>query len=670
MSFYCATRALKNARRIQSVAPQIIPAKEPEGGFASLVPLETLSRFHLMSETELKAQPALHAAALALREKEAGFAGTASPLFHGTVYFVQLTFDLVSGGHVQVSSQDISTAIEFATLAAVPISGYASQYGPNHLEISPTMLKAGFAMTNLVYNDDAVKSWVNTILHDNSLDASSSCLVIINPPNAVNTDADASQGVGGYHGKANSPYCFINVVGNGFTVADPPDAKIPDHYALVLSHELAEMTVDPDASSNPEVCDPCGPNCGRVWRAYFDASPSSPVSTLIETTQAHPPPFPYTFFINAIVQPKHASDCPASQAACAYAPPGPETGEPRVMFYDKAAGQADVFGFDAAGKINLDTANSGWRTSWDLLAAGDFLANGQNQVLLYDRSAGQADLVGFDGSGHTNLDTTNSGWRTSWNSLAAGGFIGNGRAQILLYDAAAGQADVVGFDAAGTTNLDVTASGWRNSWSTIVTGNFLGNGRSQALLYDHAGGAGALIGFDNGGAVNLDPTFAGWRTSWDLIVVGEFIGNGRDQALLYDQTAGQADIVGFDSNGNVDLDTTNSGWRTSWNLITAGKLIGNGRSQIVLYDRSAGQADVVGFDNSGNANLDIGHEGWLMAWDAIAAGNLLENGSQQILLYDRTAGQADVVGFDSAGKTNIDTVNSGLRTSFDTMLVL
>jgi hypothetical protein len=669
VSIYCATRALQNARRLQSVAPHIIPADEPGAGFASLVPIETLSNLHLMSDIELVNRPDLLAAARALRATNAALAGSFSPLFHGTVYFAQITFySEASGAAIAVSLGDVETVIQFATLAAGPISGYASQYGKNHLEISPVVLKAGFAVTTGFYNDDSVQSWVNGLLHDNHLDPAASCIVIMNPPLMVNTDA--TNGVEGYHSKAESPYCFVNVVGQGFTVADFPQDGISDHYALVLSHELAEMTVDPDASSNPEVCDSCGPNCGRVWRAYFKSLPGSPVSTLIETTQAHPPPFAFDFFINAIVQPNHASDCPASEGACAYAPPGPTTGEPRILFYDRAAGEGDVYGLDASGKINFATANTGWRTSWDLRAAGAFLGNGQRQAVLYDRSAGQADVVGFDSNGQENLDTTNSGWRTSWASAVSGDFVGNGRSQILLYDAAAGEADVVGFDGAGATSLDTTTSGWRNTWGTIVAGHFLGNGKCQALLYDRDGGAGALIGFDAMGNVDLDPSFDGWRASWDVIVVGEFLGNHKDQVLLYDRNSGQSDIVGFDATGNINLDITHSGWRTTWNLIVAGKLVGNGRSQIVLYDRDAGHADVVGFDSSGQQDLDTANDGWLTGWDVIVSGALLQGHHDQILLYDRSAGQVDVVGFGSTGQSLLDTVNPGLRTTFDDVLVL
>jgi hypothetical protein len=669
----CGTRALKNARRIQSVAPSIIPAKEPLAGFSSLVPLNILQRFHLMSDAELGSQPTLLAASKALRAADATAAAQArvsSSLFHGTVYFVRmLWFQELNGSTVAVNIGDINTAIQYATLAVKPISGYAAQYGPNHLDVFPTMLTAGFAVTSDVFNDDAVQGWVNQILSDNKLDASSSCIVMLNPPQMVNTDA--TNGVEGYHSKANCQYCFVNTVGSNWDIADTFDPNAPDHFALVTSHEIAEMTVDPDASSNPEVCDPCGPNCGRVWRAYFGNPAGSPVPVLIQTTQAHPPSFPYTFFINAIVQPAHTGDCPASQAACAYAPPGESTTEPRVVLYDRAAGEGDIYEFDTAGKINVVTPNMGWRTSWDLMVAGNFIGNGQNQILLYDRSAGQADVVGFDGSGNENLDTTNSGWRTSWDTIVSGNFIGNGRSQILLYDPAAGQADVVGFDNSGKANLDTTASGWRGSWDTIVVGSFIGNGKQQALLYDRNGGAAAVIGFDSTGKVNVDPTTVGWRTSWDIIVVGDFIGNGKDQVLLYDRSAGQADVVGFDSNGKVNLDTTNSGWRTSWNLITAGNFVGNGRSQIVLYDRNAGHADVVGFNNAGKeVGLDTGNDGWLTEWDVMLTGSFLGNGRNQILLYDRTGGQIDVVGFDNNGKSNQDTVNFGVRTTWTDLAIL
>src|SRR5437762_8208150 len=58
----------------------------------------------------------------------------AAQLFKGTVHFVNVSF-----GTVTVSDADYKTAVAYATLAAVPISQYCGQYGPNSLTIDPTV---------------------------------------------------------------------------------------------------------------------------------------------------------------------------------------------------------------------------------------------------------------------------------------------------------------------------------------------------------------------------------------------------------------------------------------------------------------------------------------------------------------------------------------------------
>ncbi len=157
------------------------------------------------------------------KQEEEAKPSVAIPLFQGTLYFVRMLFyvEPTNTDILAVNIGDVQTAIQYATLAAVPISEYASQYGPNNLEVSQTMLNYGIAVTNLVYNDDTVRAWVNDTLNQNKLAAGSSCIVILNPPRALNTDADATKGIQGYHGKANSPYCFVNVHGSNFYGGGP-----------------------------------------------------------------------------------------------------------------------------------------------------------------------------------------------------------------------------------------------------------------------------------------------------------------------------------------------------------------------------------------------------------------------------------------------------------------
>ncbi|MCI4332361.1 MAG: hypothetical protein L3K01_01320 [Thermoplasmata archaeon] len=295
----CATRSLKVARHLQSTRPDIVPAVEPLSGFANLLEgTDPSIRFVLRDALAPGTLPAVGTRAVA-------------PLFQGSLTFAHLTVQAGSKQYA-LSPADLATARKFAGSAVGPISQYAAQYGPNSLAVSEVTLELPVSVPKGVYNDTTLQEWVNGLVASGGLPADSSAVVVLNPPGPLNTDADASRGVLGYHGKANVPYLFVNVLGQNLTVPDPTDT-----FALALSHEMAEMAVDPSADlANPEVCDPCGPNCQTVIRAYFDS-----VGAFLGGTTAFPPAFEYGFFLNAIVQPASAAQCPAPPASCAYAPP-------------------------------------------------------------------------------------------------------------------------------------------------------------------------------------------------------------------------------------------------------------------------------------------------------------------------------------------------------------
>lgn len=306
----CVTRSIKNARHLQATAPRILPREEPAEGYGSRVPPELLARLHTsVAARDLDRVPGL-AVALARTPVPRAKTAAAGPLFSGTLVFAAVNFR-TSGGFVSVKPADLATAMDFTRLAAVPISVYATQYGPNRIALADKAVPFAANAPSGTYNDQILQGWVNSIVSENKLSADT-CVVVLNPEGVVNTDADPSQGVGGYHGMANVPYAFVNVMGSGLTVKD--EANV---YALALSHEIAEMTVDPRADlSNPEVSDPCGPNCQSVWIDYFNNA-----GGYVQTLQAFPPPFDYAFFINAIVKPASATMCPAPGGACNYAPP-------------------------------------------------------------------------------------------------------------------------------------------------------------------------------------------------------------------------------------------------------------------------------------------------------------------------------------------------------------
>lgn len=310
MTGICVTRHMKNARHLQATAPQLLPREEPADGFASRIPPDLLGGFHVASSADVQRRHPQLAEALRRSPAPRPRPRASAPLFSGSIVFVQASFR-TPRGTVSVAPADLSMAMAFSRLAAKPISRYASQYGPNRVDIATATVPFAVTLAGTRCNDQTLQGWVNQIVSQNRL-PSTTCVAILNPPGVVNTDADSSQGVGGYHSLANVPYLFVNVMGSGLTVQD--DSGL---YALALSHEIAEMVVDPRADlSNPEVCDACGPNCQIAWIDYFDSS-----GGYVATSQAFPPSFPYAFFINGMVRPESATACPAPAAACNYAPP-------------------------------------------------------------------------------------------------------------------------------------------------------------------------------------------------------------------------------------------------------------------------------------------------------------------------------------------------------------
>ena len=117
---------------------------------------------------------------------------------------------------------------------------------------------------------------------------------------------------------ANVPYAVWGMGGTGITLADQADV-----YAMVVSHEIAELIVDPRGDlSNPEVCDPCCINCegAAFFRAYFDS-----FNDYLGTNQSTPPGgFNFAYYVAVVVKPEGAAtsegDCHASNGDCNYPP--------------------------------------------------------------------------------------------------------------------------------------------------------------------------------------------------------------------------------------------------------------------------------------------------------------------------------------------------------------
>ena len=252
------------------------------------------------------------------------------PLFHGTLALVRVVFHQHGRPLSAISLADVQTAVSYAALAAIPISRYAWQYGPNSVEVSPDVIPFTAEVSGGTFTVAEFEGWVDQCAHIASeRHIADPCIVILhnralsNSPQFVNERKS-------FHSITHNgtPYCYCLVFGENLSVADNnhlasgrPTDKV---YAHMLSHEIAEMVVDPSVDgTNPEVCDACAGNCNNDQFDLFDQN-----AVFLGGTNDTASAAGFAFFINSIVSAAVALDgksCVVSgsdaESACIYPPP-------------------------------------------------------------------------------------------------------------------------------------------------------------------------------------------------------------------------------------------------------------------------------------------------------------------------------------------------------------
>ena len=612
MSRICVTRAIMNAKRLRSLAPDLFPP----GGFGESLPLDVLSRLDKMSDDELslrlKDQPGILEHARQLR---------AAPLlfgcdpFQGTLHFVELTLYIeADGSQVAPRTADIQTALEYMQLAAKPISAYCSQYGENHLEVSPVVLKYGVSVVSPTFSDDDLQGWVNDIVRQNQLPKDSTCLIFLNTPRSVNTYAKPSFALG-YHQKADSSYCFINLLGEGLTVDDRAD-----FYADSLSHEVAEMTCNPDASHfNNEVCDACAGGCGSIrWNFFLEPSPSL-ANSYIQSSVGIPRGLAYTYYTAAVVRPGKTWDCPASESACAYAPPRP-LGISELLFYDRQVGVGEFYAVNTGATIEIQYQQTGWRTSWAQIVSGKFTPRDRfgSDLLFYDPSSGTGEFYTTDAVGGTSLTQSHADWPAGWNSIIPGHFSNNGFDDLLFYNRAQGLGQFSRTDGkGGISPLGGAHTNWRNSWSLIVPGKFSDGPYTDLLFYDPVAGTGEFWQCDGKGNLSLIGSNPDWNSDWSIIVPGNFSGGKYTDLLFYEPSTGTGEFWSPDGRGNISLIQAHTNWRSDWTTILPGNFANSSNTDLLFYEQNTGMSEFWKVDGRGNMSLVRSYNDWRPTWNII-----------------------------------------------------
>lgn len=307
MTQRCGTRALKNARHIHAVAPHVVSSDTGAEGFGTGIPIDLLAVLHKLPVDHPDVAEHGHVVrALGHDKLPVPRRRPLGPLFHGTIHFVHVTFETPDGAFA-VPDADMRTIVRYARRAVVPISAYAAQYGPNRVHVSREILRHHVRLAHDRFGDAQVRTWVDDIVRNEFLPLDAA-LAIVAPDGVSAADVSANCG---YHGLATVPYTVIGVHDTALTLRD-----LTDSYAMAVSHELAELVVDPRGDHhNPEVCDPCDLNCGSAHRAYFDEH-GEYMGSAAELLAA----FRFAFYTCAVVKPAGAGRCPAPAGDCEYAP--------------------------------------------------------------------------------------------------------------------------------------------------------------------------------------------------------------------------------------------------------------------------------------------------------------------------------------------------------------
>lgn len=312
----CYTRALKNARYLRRAEPAAFQGANGAVGFGTGVPLAVLQQVHRLrhDSPELADHKAV-SRFLKRRTIRPATKMQALPLFNGTIYFAHVTF-VTPRATVSFSTDDMRTMVRYAKHAIVPLSKMVRAYGSSKVSISPKLLRYTARLPARKFSDLELQGWIREIAKTHRL-PEDSCVFVPCPRGVSEHDISANSGYHGFSRARKLPYIVLGVHGENLRLSDHADI-----YAMGISHEIAEMIVDPRANdANPEVCDPCCSNCCiKFYRAYFTISNAY----LGTNCRATPGGYPFAYYTAVVVRPSGVAtakaECVAKKFDCHYRP--------------------------------------------------------------------------------------------------------------------------------------------------------------------------------------------------------------------------------------------------------------------------------------------------------------------------------------------------------------
>jgi hypothetical protein len=610
MKTLCATRSMKVLKYLNRIAPESLSGSSLSA--LKTLPSDALSELHNGSDLAKVTQDETLVNWLKKHPAPRPKAEVSGPLFHGTLVFVRIVFARLGQPDSSVSLADVQVAADYATLAVGPIQRYASQYGPNSVSVYQTPLELTAKLDGNSFSVTDLEGWVEEmaqVARENQVP--NPCVVVLHDRSVFNTPTYTGHR-NSYHSVTGdgTQYCYCLVFGQNLSIADNNHTignKATDKvYAHLLSHEIAEMVVDPSANdSNPEVCDACAGNCSVSLFDLFDQNGGFLGGTP-DTASATG----FSFFINPIVRPASydsSTQCVIkggdTQSACIYPPPFVNN-----AIYSTA--------WDAA---------TGWASGWFDVPGGG-AANPGSPVTAIARNPNHLDLfvTGTDGQIYSTYWDAATGWAGGWFDIPGGGAANPGSPVTVV----ARNPDHLDLFVTGTdgqiysTSWDA-ASNWAGDWFGVPGGAATSLGSLVTVIARNPDHLDLFVtGTDGQIYSTYWDTAGGWAGGW-FGVPGSLAANPGSPVTVVARNPDHLDLFVTGTDGQIYSTSWDaaSSWGTGWFVVPGGVGTNLG-SLVTVIARNPDHLDlfVTGTDGQIYSTYWDTAGGWAGGWFGVPGG--------------------------------------------------
>jgi serralysin len=270
---------------------------------------------------------------------------------------------------------------------------------------------------------------------------------------------------------------------------------------------------------------------------------------------------------------------------------------------------------------------------WDVIAKGDFNADGNLDLLWKNASSG--DTVEWLMSGGTVASSLPLYSASGWAVLASSDFNADGTTDILWKNPSTGDTAEWLMSASGGVGNHPMLYGV-TGWDLIASADFNADGTTDVLWKNASTGQTAQWLMSASGGVADHPMLYG-EAGWDLIATGNFNADGTTDILWKNASTGQTNEWLMSASGGVGDHPMLYG-EAGWDLIASGDFNADGTTDILWKNASTGQTNEWLMSASGG----IGDNPMLYGaagWDLIATGDFNADGTMDIVWKNASTGQ-------------------------------